>query len=286
MHAATAITGTRLQLGGIEKSNVASGATGNSDSANAVHFTHEPLVSVVLLAYNQEKYIKEAVQSVLSQTFAPLEIILSDDCSKDNTFNMMESEASHYNGPNTIRLNRNPRNMGLAEHMNRALAMSRGEFIVMHAGDDISIPTRVEKLVARWRDQSPAVDLVCSYFEEIDVDGRSTGHIEKDVVFVPNQSLHPLKWACGATGACASYSRPLFTKYGPLDSRVLSEDWVYPFRACLESGIAVIEEPLVKHRTHDASISVIGRTVNRNRTRAARRTIRRRAAESQLGIAH
>ena len=245
----------------------------------------EILVSLVLIAYNQEQFIRESLQSVLSQTYAPLEIIISDDCSNDRTYDILKAETSDYRGRHKIVLNRNPKNLGLAGNLNRAFELSKGQFIVVQAGDDISVPERVEKLVRRWQKQESQVDLVCSYFEEIDVNGKPTGLIKKGVAFVPDTSQDVLKWRCGATGACAAYSRKLYEKYGPLNTRVFSEDWVYSFRAWTESGIAVVEEPLVKHRTHSDSLAVIHRNINTVRDAALRRLRRRISAENGLGIA-
>jgi len=243
-----------------------------------------PLVSFVVVAYKQERFVAEAVRSALAQTYEPLEVILSDDCSPDQTYEVVKEEAARYKGPHRIILNRNDTNLGLAGNLNRAFERAQGEFIVVQAGDDISVPDRSDKLVRYWQTTDPPVDLVCSYFEEIDVHGKSTGFIKQTVAFVPDTKQHPLRWACGATGACAAYSRRLYDKYGPLDPRVISEDWVYSFRAWLESGIGVVKEPLVRHRTHDSSISVLHRTLGGTYGNAARR-LRRRMAEGQLAIA-
>lgn len=242
-------------------------------------------VSLVMLSYNQEHFIREAVRSALSQTYSKLEIIISDDCSTDRTYEIMKEETLSYRGQHKIILNRNQENLGLAGNLNRAFELSSGEFIVAQAGDDMSLPERVEKLVRRWQKQGSPVDLVCSYFEEVDINGLPTGLIEKEVVFVPDTSKDVLEWKCGATGACAAYDRKLYEKYGPLNTRVLAEDWVYSFRAWVESGIAVVEEPLVKRRTHDASISVMHRNVNNLHDPAMRRSRRSKAAENCLGIA-
>ena len=63
-----------------------------------------PLVTFALFAYNQEKYIREAVEGTFSQTYEPLEIILSDDCSSDRTFEIMEEMAATYDGPHATLL--------------------------------------------------------------------------------------------------------------------------------------------------------------------------------------
>lgn len=240
----------------------------------------------MVVTYNQEQFVREAVRSALAQTYEPLEIIFSDDCSGDRSYDIVVEEASAYEGPHKILLNRNPENLGLAGNLNRCWELSSGHFVVIQAGDDISIPERTRKLVSRWQDMHDPVDLVCSYFAEIDVNGKPTGFVKrKEVSFVPDTSLDVLSWKCGATGACASYSRKIYEKYGPLDTGVLAEDWVYSFRAWLESGIGVVEEPLVLHRTHDNCISVVHRNVKAMPEKALRRSTRRRAAENMFAIA-
>lgn len=72
-----------------------------------------PLVSYVLTAYNVEEFIEESVKCAFSQTYENLEIILSDDCSTDNTFNIMKKMADEYDGPHKIVLNRNEKNLGI-----------------------------------------------------------------------------------------------------------------------------------------------------------------------------
>jgi len=243
------------------------------------------LVSIVFISYNQEKFIREAVKSALSQTYSPLEIVFSDDHSNDKTYDIIKEEVSNYQGPHKIILNRNKKNLGLADNLNQAVGKSSGQFIVEQEGDDVSVPWRVEKLVRRWLDEKNPVDLVCSFFEEIDVNGNPTGFIKKKVAFLPDTSKDVLEWRCGATGACVAFSRKLHEKYGRLDSRLIAPDWVYPFRAWIESGVAVVEEPLVKHRTHKGSLSFIHRTIDTIKNSRKRRLLRKEEAENSLAIA-
>jgi glycosyltransferase involved in cell wall biosynthesis len=65
--------------------------------------TDRSLVTFALFAYNQEKYIREAVEGALAQTYEPLEIILSDDCSSDRTFETMREMAATYDGPHQVK---------------------------------------------------------------------------------------------------------------------------------------------------------------------------------------
>ena len=61
--------------------------------------TERPLVTFALLAYNQERFVREAVRAAFEQTYRPLEIILSDDCSQDGTFEVLMNMAQSYTGP-------------------------------------------------------------------------------------------------------------------------------------------------------------------------------------------
>ena len=73
--------------------------------------TDQPMVTFALFAYNQEKYIREAVKGAFSQTYEPLEIILSDDCSSDRTFEIMQEMAKAYQGPHRVVARTNRKNL-------------------------------------------------------------------------------------------------------------------------------------------------------------------------------
>lgn len=251
--------------------------------------SERPLVSFLVFSYKQEKFIRDAIKSAYAQTYEPMEIIFSDDCSPDQTFDIIKKEIDAYHGSNRIILNRNERNMGLAGNINRAFELANGHFFVMAAGDDISVPTRTEELVRRWQNKSDPVDYVSSFFENMDENGNpialSDALVRENAVYIPDVNLPVYKWRCGATGACAGFSRKLYFKYGPLDLNVVSEDAIFPFRAWMESGIALIERPLVKHRTHDGSLYVIHRNINKLKRSESRRLVRRQATGNTLARA-
>ncbi|MDP6474553.1 MAG: glycosyltransferase [Alphaproteobacteria bacterium] len=102
--------------------------------------TATPTVSFLLPAYNQEAFVRDAVRSVLAQDYEPLEIILSDDCSSDRTFEIIENEASAYKGPHSVVLNRNEMNLGI-EHINKLQQLASGTILVTGHGDDLSMPS-------------------------------------------------------------------------------------------------------------------------------------------------
>src|SRR5690554_5258536 len=106
-----------------------------------------PLVTFALFAYNQEKYIREAIEGAFSQTYEPLEIILSDDCSTDRTFEIMQQMAADYEGRHNVILRRSSENRGLGLHIQDVAALAHGRFIVVAAGDDVSLPPRTTTLI-------------------------------------------------------------------------------------------------------------------------------------------
>src|SRR4051812_14586565 len=114
--------------------------------------SHKPLLSFCLVAYNQAAFIRDAVEAALSQTYSPLEIILSDDCSSDVTFEIIREVASAYSGPHLVRVNRTARNCGLCQHVNQVAELARGELIIVAAGDDISLPERSQLTLEAWED--------------------------------------------------------------------------------------------------------------------------------------
>ena len=101
-------------------------------------------VTFFLLAYNQEEYIEAACRAALAQTYSPLEIIFSDDYSTDKTFEVIQKIVNDYQGPHKLKTIRNPTNMGLIAHINKAFETASGQLLVIAAGDDITLPHRTE----------------------------------------------------------------------------------------------------------------------------------------------
>jgi len=121
----------------------------------------KPLISILLFAYKQESFIRDAIEGVLSQTYSPLEIIISDDCSPDNTFRVMQDAVKNYTGPHKIILNHNETNMGIAAHYDKLWNMSHGEIVIAAAGDDKSLPNRAQRTYEIFQQFPNAVCVNC-----------------------------------------------------------------------------------------------------------------------------
>ena len=126
-----------------------------------------PCVTVVMPAYNAERYIEIAIRSVMGQTFTDWELIVIDDGSKDATMEIVERLASE---DGRITLLRNEANMGVAKTRNRGMARSRGQYVALLDSDDVWHPEKLEKQVALAKETGADV-VYCSY-ALVDENGR------------------------------------------------------------------------------------------------------------------
>ncbi|MBA2441555.1 MAG: glycosyltransferase [Rubrobacter sp.] len=218
----------------------------------------EPLVTFALFAYNQERFIREAVRGALSQTYSPLQILLSDDCSSDGTFEAIKEEVAGYDGPHRVLLNRNEHNLGIGGHVNRLMELADGEFIVAAAGDDISLPTRTTDLVEVWsKGRALSVYSDCTIIDE---DGAYMGvgaDLAGNKLTLPARESWREKARSGTMrglGGGHSWDRAVFDVFGPLPEDVVCEDTTIPFRAALLGEVSFLDRRLIRHRRHDTNV--------------------------------
>ncbi len=217
---------------------------------------NRPLISFLLLAFNQERYIRRAIEAALAQTYSPLEIILSDDASSDRTYELMQRMAREYHGPHQIRLNQNPQNLGLGGHVNRLMELARGELIVVAAGDDISLPDRVEQC---WRIFHESGGKAMSMYSAMIVIDENERQIETVHKLLPKgmQDLSCDLSEIGVCGCSHCWHRSVFDLFGPLIQETVYEDKAIPFRSALLGEIRYIDKPLVLYRRHSENISAV-----------------------------
>lgn len=214
---------------------------------------HSPLVSFILLTYMQEEYIEESFNSALSQDYGNLEIIVTDDHSSDNTFEIIKNMADRYQGPHKIIINQNKTNLGLASNINSGCKLASGEFIVIQAGDDISLVERTSTLVKMWLDSDKKLDLVFSATTWIDNSGTVIKNYHAGTQIPTLQEVLDGMFFIAGGMACG-YSRNVMNQPSVLDKNIVYEDFVLSFRALSGGGVANCTMPLVKYRVHDASI--------------------------------
>lgn len=118
--------------------------------------TGQPLVTVVIPSYNHERYIAQSIESVVSQSYKNLEIIVIDDGSKDRSVQVINSLADKYGFIAIARENR-----GLAKTLNEGIGLARGKYISFVASDDYYFPQRIENAVLQL--EKSADKVVCVY---------------------------------------------------------------------------------------------------------------------------
>lgn len=213
--------------------------------------TH-PAVSLVLLSYNQEALIADAAHACLQQDCPPIEIVFSDDASTDRTFSILQEIANRYTGPHRVRVRKNEANLGIGAHYNEIFRFSTGDLIVTAAGDDLSAPDRIRRIVEAWEQAKRVPDLISSHFLEIDPMGRPGAY--RETADLAQESLaswsqrHPF-----VVGATHAFTRRLVDKYGLLGPGVWYEDPIFLLRALMSGGGITVSEPLVRRRIGGSS---------------------------------
>jgi hypothetical protein len=141
-----------------------------------------PKVTVLMAVYNGERYLHEAIQSILVQTFQDFEFLIINDGSTDRTREVILS----YDDPR-IRLVDNAHNLGLTRSLNRGLELSRGQLVARQDADDVSEPERLSKQIA-FLESHPDVVLLGSWYTKIDAEGAPIGNRR-----LPCDCLH-IRW--------------------------------------------------------------------------------------------
>ncbi|MBB5515632.1 glycosyltransferase involved in cell wall biosynthesis [Rubricella aquisinus] len=214
-------------------------------------------VTFIVMAYNQAPVVAEAVQSALDQDYENLQIILSDDCSTDETFDVIRSVVAGYDGPHDVEVNRTPRNLGIAPHVNLMFERAEGALVVLQAGDDISTPDRARKLHAAYvegdAEGTARPMIVFSDMVGMTYDGHVGDYIVTNVEMRRMGLFRMAMSHYGIVGAVAAYNPEIYHRFGPLSVPGIAEDRVFTFRAFLAGTIKHVPEPLVFHR--DGGIS-------------------------------
>ena len=212
-----------------------------------------PRITVFMPVYNGEKYLFEAIESILGQTFSYFEFLIINDGSTDHTVNIINS----FHDPR-IRLVNHENNMGLIATLNEGIKLSRGELIARMDADDISIPVRLQKQMD-FLNQNPAVAMVASHIVQINEDGEETGYWADDMQ--TNDFLNI--YSTLAKTNCIAHPSVMIRKsiaeiYLYKTSQKGSEDWDLWMRMAADGlRIEKINEVLLKYRIHELSATSI-----------------------------
>jgi glycosyltransferase involved in cell wall biosynthesis len=216
-----------------------------------------PLISIILACYNQEKFVAEAVNGVLSQTYSPLDIVIIDDCSSDRTTEIIGAELARHPARSDIRFARNEQNLTTRGSTPKALSMIKGDFVVIGCGDDIMHPDMVAEIANVWIGEN--VSLVVTNASYIDENSNSLNRFYRDPHARADDSFETL--ARDGVNACCfgpvmSFERELYHTFGWSPAHLTAIDIMFPFYAYLLKGARFIEKPLLQYRVHSRNTSL------------------------------
>jgi glycosyltransferase involved in cell wall biosynthesis len=210
-----------------------------------------PKVTVLMSVYNGEKYLRQAVDSILHQTFTDFEFIVIDDGSTDGTKAILDS----YTDPRIVRLT-NETNIGLTASLNRGLKIARGTYIARMDADDIGLPQRLRRQV-QFLDSHPDIDVLGTNIEVIDDWGRP--HPRSAAGSWPTQP-GMVRWLlffrCSIMHPTVMVRRAVYERLNGYNPQFLqAQDYELWLRASLDTGITNMPEVLVKLRAHPANVT-------------------------------
>jgi glycosyltransferase involved in cell wall biosynthesis len=209
----------------------------------------QPLVSILMPAYNCAKFINKAIDSVINQTYTNWELLIADDCSTDTTSLIAES----YKDPR-IKFHHNTQNMGYLQTCNKLMALAKGDLITFQDADDYSAPNRFEMQVKHMQENS--LGACGTNYMRVDEDGNelscSCYLLKHDEIFNASPQYYYF------VGASVMFTKEVYQKVGGYNlyfDRIGAED-LYWVRLIMEQvKFENIKDPMYYYRFNPASIS-------------------------------
>jgi glycosyltransferase involved in cell wall biosynthesis len=204
------------------------------------------LVSIALCTYNGAAYLSQQLDTLVSQTYPNIEIIVVDDCSTDDTYTILNNYAGNYP---QFKIYQNENNLGFVQNFERAVKLCTGQFIALCDQDDLWHPQKIELQVDHIKDSV----LIYHDSEFIHQDGSSMGKKMSDVVnfYRGDDPLTFLLFNC-VSGHAVLIKRELLNDALPLKKGYF-HDWWLAYVATNIGKIDFIPQCLVQYRQHDKS---------------------------------
>ncbi|MCB1886660.1 MAG: glycosyltransferase [Rhodocyclaceae bacterium] len=211
-------------------------------------------VSVLLPSFNHERYLQAAIDSVLAQSLGELELIIIDDASSDESWNLIEAIEDP-----RVRAVRHATNAGAHATLNEALSLAQGEFVAILNSDDSYAPTRLERMVDCLRKVEAGFGF--SDLQFIDADGtpcpdhqRATEHAELGTWC---EARPATDWFLAGNLAITTsnfvFRRELASAIGGFQALRYTHDWAFALEAASRSAVCRVAEPLLSYRVHPSN---------------------------------
>lgn len=219
------------------------------------------LVSLILPCYNHEKYISDCLNSLCAQTYQNIEILITDDCSRDDSFSVLQSWQQQLEQRFCrVSIRKNEENQGVVKTLNSMLADCKGDYIKVLATDDMLLPDAIEKMVsfAEQEDCDIAFTNAYHFDESLHYPITTPSCLEKHYPTPP-------EWGTNLTGTllarnfiCAPaviMPRRTIEKFGLYDPAYIMEDFEYWLRVSISGKFRYLDECTVLYRMNHNSLS-------------------------------
>jgi glycosyltransferase involved in cell wall biosynthesis len=212
---------------------------------------NSPLISTIIPAYNREQFIERAVQSVLAQTMADLEVIVVDDCSTDGTAGRAAGLAQV---DSRVRLLQQTSNMGAQAARNRGIREARGHYIAFLDSDDEWLPEKLERQLSLFERANSRLGVVYAGFRQVYADGRAP---VEALPFARGDVYRTALSGWIADMNTLLVRRDVLEKAGPLDESVRAfQEWALCIQLSKTCDFDYVSAPLAVYHLHGgASIS-------------------------------
>lgn len=230
----------------------------DEDEERAATAADDPLVSVIVPAYNHETFVEGCLRSILEQSYGNLEVILVDDGSRDGTYAVAERVLAETSRPHRLL---RQENAGAHAAINRGLEEARGEYLAILNSDDVYYRDCISRLVHAARSSGAA--FLFTLVEHVDALGRpadadrpavaSYRRAVGELPLLPNLSFALLRSNIAITSGNFFFHRRLWQRIGHFADLRFCHDWDFLLRAAIETEPMLIEEPLLGYRLHDGN---------------------------------
>ena len=203
------------------------------------------LVSIIMPSYNTGRFIKETIESVLAQSYPAWELIIVDDCSTDNT----DDVVNQYLADERIRYIKNDTNSGAAVSRNRALREAKGTWIAFLDSDDLWEPEKLQKQISFMRDNG--YHFSYTNYIEIDEESKANG---KSVTGPKRITKHGMYNYCWMGCLTVMYDADAVGLIQIADIKK-NNDYAMWLKVCKKANCYLLDETLARYRKRSGSIS-------------------------------
>jgi glycosyltransferase involved in cell wall biosynthesis len=206
-----------------------------------------PEISIIMAVYNSEKYLSESIQNILDQTFGEFEFLIINDCSSDNSLDIIKEYAKR---DNRVIFIDNPKNLGLTKSLNIGIKKATGKYIARIDADDIALPERLE-IQYDFLEKNSDIFLVGSGAYNIDEEGTIIGRHKPLIDIVDIKKTLP-------TQNCLYHPTIMFRNEGYMyrEKFVYAQDYdLYLMLISKDKKISNLPDPLINYRINPDAIS-------------------------------